>query len=45
MEQFEVITQLNEEQVRDLHQLYQKTWWGKGRELWVIRRMLHHSDT
>ncbi|MDY7016250.1 MAG: GNAT family N-acetyltransferase [Cyanobacteriota bacterium] len=44
MEQFEIVGQLNEEQLEALQQLYQETWWGKGRKQAAIRRMLHHSD-
>lgn len=39
-----LIHQLSDSQIADLHQLYQTTWWSKGRELADIRRMLAHSD-
>lgn len=38
------VNQLSEEQIEQLHRLYQKEWWTKGRELNDVRRMLVHSD-
>lgn len=35
---------LTDEQIRELHELYQTEWWTEGRELEDIRRMLDHSD-
>lgn len=40
----EAIAVLNSAQIQDLHQLYQETWWGKGRSLVEIQKMLSHSD-
>ncbi|WP_413160241.1 GNAT family N-acetyltransferase [Capilliphycus salinus ALCB114379] len=40
----EIISQLNQSQVKDLVQLYQSTWWGKGRTLEDVEKMLQHSD-
>lgn len=40
----EIISQLNQSQVQDLVQLYQSTWWGKGRTLEEVQKMLQHSD-
>jgi predicted GNAT family N-acyltransferase len=34
---------LSDEQVEDLHRLYQNEWWTKGRTLPDVRRMLEHS--
>ena len=39
-----VISQLSPEQIKQLHQLYQITWWGKNRTINDIERMLEHSD-
>jgi predicted GNAT family N-acyltransferase len=41
---FEVISALTEEQIQDLHTMYQSEWWTKGRQLSDIRLMLRHSD-
>ena len=37
-------SQLTEKQIVELHALYQKEWWTKGRELSELRRMLEQSD-
>ena len=37
-------SQLIEKQIVELHALYQKEWWTRGRELSEIRRMLEESD-
>ena len=38
------VTSLTDSQIHELHQLYQKEWWTKGRSLADVRRMLDHSD-
>lgn len=35
---------MNADQIEDLSQLYQLSWWGKGREVKDIRTMLDNSD-
>jgi predicted GNAT family N-acyltransferase len=40
----ERIESLSEEQIEELHRLYQLEWWTKGREREGVRRMLEHSD-
>lgn len=40
----EPIEQLTNQQVKDLHQLYQAEWWTKGRKLSDVERMLQHCD-
>ncbi|MFY7803125.1 MAG: GNAT family N-acetyltransferase [Limnoraphis robusta] len=40
----EIISQLNQSHIQDLVQLYQSTWWGKGRTLEEVQKMLQHSD-
>jgi len=40
----EAIDHLTDEQVEDLHRMYQSEWWTKGRQLSDVRRMLQHSD-
>jgi hypothetical protein len=40
---YELIEQLSDDQIEDLHRLYQSEWWTKGRQLPDIRRMLQHS--
>jgi len=41
---FEGIEKLSEKQVLQLHQLYQKEGWTKGRALGDVRKMLNHTD-
>lgn len=41
---FTIVSQLSPEQIQQLHQLYQITWWGKHRTISDIERMLKHSD-
>jgi GNAT superfamily N-acetyltransferase len=41
---YELIHELTQEQVSQLHQLYQHEWWTKGRTLEDTRRMLAHTD-
>ncbi len=41
---FEAIDHLTNEQIQDLHTMFQSEWWTKGRELADVRRMLDHSD-
>ena len=36
----EQISKLTDEQILDLHRLYQAEWWTKGRELADVRKML-----
>ena len=40
----DIISQLNESQIQDLVHLYQSTWWGQGRTLEEVHKMLQHSD-
>lgn len=40
---FNVVAELQERHVHDLHRLYQGEWWTHGRSLADVRRMLHHS--
>jgi len=40
----ETIEQLTDDQVKDLHRLYQAEWWTKGRKLADVERMLQHCD-
>lgn len=40
----EVIHQLTDLQIQDLCNLYQSTWWAKGRQPDLVRQMLAHSD-
>lgn len=40
----EVIHQLTEAQIQNLCNLYQSTWWAKGRQPEQVRQMLAHSD-
>jgi predicted GNAT family N-acyltransferase len=42
--EFEVVEELTYEQVRCLHQLYQKEWWTKGRKWSEVQRMVENSD-
>ena len=37
---FEQISTLTDQQILDLHRLYQAEWWTKGRELSDVRKML-----
>ena len=41
---FEPIERLTEEQVGQLHRLYQGEWWTRGRSLEDVCRMLEHTD-
>lgn len=41
---YEVVNALSEEQVLQLHALYQDEWWCKGRTLAEVRLMLEHTD-
>jgi GNAT superfamily N-acetyltransferase len=43
-ESYTFTTTLNEQQIRDLHELYQEEWWTKGRSLSDVRIMLQRSD-
>jgi len=40
----EVVHQLTESQIQDLHALFQREWWTTGRELGDVKRMLEHTD-
>jgi predicted GNAT family N-acyltransferase len=40
----EAIEHLTDEQVKDLHRLYQSEWWTEGRSLSDVERILQHSD-
>lgn len=40
----EAIAHLTDEQVKDLHRLYQSEWWTEGRSLPDVERILRHSD-
>ncbi|WP_013324203.1 GNAT family N-acetyltransferase [Gloeothece verrucosa] len=40
----EIIDHLSEKQIQELCQLFQSTWWAKGRKLPDVQRMLNHSD-
>lgn len=42
--EFQLVHDLTEEQIQDLHRLYQNEWWGRGRELADVRNMLKKSD-
>jgi hypothetical protein len=39
-----VVTQLDAQQIRELHSLYQGEWWTRGRSLDDVKVMLAHSD-
>jgi hypothetical protein len=39
-----VVNTLNEDQIAQLHALYQHEWFSKGRRLEDVREMLEHSD-
>ena len=41
---FEKIERLNDEQINDLHRMFQEEWWTKGRALEDVRRMLEQTD-
>jgi len=41
---FEKIEQLTDDQINDLHGMYQEEWWTKGRGLEDVRRMLEHTS-
>lgn len=41
---FDQVEQLTDDQVADLHALYQQEWWTTGRTLEDVRRMLAGSD-
>ena len=38
------VSSLTEEQVRQLHAMYQQEWWTKDRALADVRVMLRHTD-
>ena len=40
----QLVDQLTDAQVLDLHRMYENEWWTKGRELEDVRRMLRCSD-
>jgi GNAT superfamily N-acetyltransferase len=40
----QAIEHLTDEQIDDLHRLYQDEWWSRGRERADIERMLKYSD-
>ncbi|HEU4963329.1 MAG TPA: GNAT family N-acetyltransferase [Bacilli bacterium] len=40
----ELIQRLTSEQVKELHLLFQKEWWTRGRTLTDVRKMVEHSD-
>jgi len=39
-----LIHELTQQQITDLHNLYQSEWWAKGRMLEDVRKMVEHSD-
>ncbi|MGH7598267.1 MAG: GNAT family N-acetyltransferase [bacterium] len=41
---FEMIDDLTDAQIEELHALYQSEWWTKGRQLDDVRRMVQHTD-
>ncbi|MGG1678090.1 GNAT family N-acetyltransferase [Neobacillus sp. NRS-1170] len=41
---FNIVTQLSNDQLFQLERLFQLEWWTKGRELSDIKRMVEHSD-
>ena len=41
---FEKIEKLTDRQINDLHRMYQKEWWTKGRGLEDVRRMLEYTN-
>lgn len=41
---FENVSTLTDEQIVQLHQLYQNEWWSRGRSLDDVRKMLAFSD-
>ena len=41
---FEVVHDLNSEQIKALHEMYQMEWWTKGRTLTDVQIMLDNSD-
>ncbi|MCA1054246.1 GNAT family N-acetyltransferase [Rossellomorea aquimaris] len=40
----EIVEHLNNEQVEELHEMFQKEWWTKGRTMTDIQSMLENSD-
>ena len=42
--EMKVIYELNEEQVNDLHELYQREWWTKGRSLAETKQCVEGSQ-
>jgi len=41
---FKKVEKLNEQQIIQLHKLYQNEWWTKGRTLPDVKKMLRHTD-
>lgn len=41
---FEIVEELTERQVRQLHELIQQQWWGGKRSLDDVRVMVEHSS-
>ena len=41
---FEKVNKLNDQQIIQLHKLYQNEWWTKGRTLPDVKKMLRHTD-
>ncbi|MDE3841021.1 GNAT family N-acetyltransferase (plasmid) [Bacillus methanolicus] len=41
---YEIIEKLTNEQIKDLHTLFQSEWWTKGRDLSDVQRMVENSD-
>jgi len=43
-DQYKIIDKLNDQQVQELHVMYQDEWWTKGRSLEDVKTMLVNSD-
>ncbi|HIK15826.1 MAG TPA: GNAT family N-acetyltransferase [Leptolyngbyaceae cyanobacterium M33_DOE_097] len=41
---YQVVNHLTDEQIQQLCELYETTWWAKGRPFEVVQRMVNHSD-
>lgn len=41
---YEVVEELNNQQIKELHSLFQLEWWTKGREFISVHKMVKSSD-
>lgn len=41
---FDLVTDLSEQQIDELHDLFESEWWTEGRDRTDIKTMLDHSD-